>query len=86
MSTINQILGTTPVDFERAELVFDKEQEIWANCKFLKKTGEIYGIELNESNYDRPLDSAFLWRPNGERMKVVLLGGRPYAFEPLKHH
>jgi hypothetical protein len=85
MSTIEEFL-TVPVDFDRAVLVFDEQQEIWANCKYLRKTGEIYGVELNASNYMFPLDSAFLWRMNGEKMKVVLKGHRPYAFEPLPSH
>lgn len=71
------------MDFKRGVLVLDEEQEVWANCKFLMKTGEIYGIELNESTVGRPFDSAFLWRTNGERMKVVLDGYNPYAFERI---
>ncbi|MGV2887520.1 hypothetical protein [Paenibacillus taichungensis] len=80
MSTIENILGTYPIDFERAALVFDEEKEIWANCKYIHKTGEIYEIELNETNYNLPFESAFLWRTNGERMQVMITStGRPFT-------
>lgn len=84
MSMFNDNFFTYPVDYENAALVFDEKNELWANCKFIMKTGEIYGIELNESNVNFSLDSAFLWRTNGNRMKVELKGINPFAFELLQ--